>query len=97
MKKVQAIVLACSLCMRPLGVHSEDTRYMYESIIAHITRQSRGTFEQRTVHDFYFGSSMLQVKTDYTEGEILRIKRKNALNKLLGRCLVNPTTFTMTP
>lgn len=47
MTKVQGIVLACSSCMRPLGVYWEDTRHMYNSIIVCITRQSRDTVEQQ--------------------------------------------------
>ena len=48
------MVLACSLCMRPLEVYSENTRHMYKSIVVHFTGQSRLTF-------FYFFCNELGV------------------------------------
>ena len=55
--------------VRPLGVHSENTRHMYKSIVVRFTGQSRRAFFLATNWVWIcFVTSMLQVKTPHWRG-----------------------------
>lgn len=69
--------------MRPLGVYWEDTRHMYNSIIVCITRQSRDTVEQQIGRGHVLELRYCRSKRDWTEGEMLEIKRKKCIQQVV--------------